>query len=146
MSNWTHVAAVFRVDDIASRSQNFDFDQIFGREVVWTDDNVEEYASNMLKARESPGDYLPLGSEGTLQKTVWRNPDSTSMAQFVVTVWGDLRDHDSVEEIEAWFHGCCRKLKDWLRQATCTISNELNGSKTLSCRFYDEEEEDEDGE
>jgi hypothetical protein len=89
---------------------------------------------------EHPDEYLPHGSEGSLQKSVWENPDSTAVAHWTVTVWGDLRDHDSIDEIEKWFRGCCDRLRDWLRQACCEIDNDLNGGKAISYRLDEETE------
>lgn len=138
MSNWTHVAAVFRVDDMSLfTGKSVDFDKVFGKECIWLDD-LHSFCKEHKKAEEHPEKYLPMGSEGSLHKNVWINPDQSSIAHFVVTVWGDLRDHDSLDDIEKWFRGCCDKLKGCIRQATCLVSNELNGDRTISFRFNDE--------
>ena len=138
MSNWTHVAAVFRVDDLSLFiGKAVDMDKVFGKECIWGDD-TKKFCREFKKAEAHPEKYLPLGSEGSLHKSVWVNPDPHSVAHFVVTVWGDLRDHDSLDEIESWFRGCCSKLKGWIRQVACLISNELNGDRTISFRFDDE--------
>jgi len=136
MSNWTHVSAVFRVDDICS--QNFDFDKIFGKECIWDDDNWDKFHEAFNEARSNPQEFLPMGSEGSLHKTVWVNPDTSAIARFVITVWGDIRDHESVGEIEDWFRGCCKKLDGWVRQAVIAIDNERNGSKTITYRLDNE--------
>lgn len=138
MSNWTHVAAVFRVDGwYQLAGETLDYDEVFGKECLWGDD-LHAFCEERKKAEKNPEKYLPLGSEGSLHKSVWANPDNTEMACLVVTVWGDLRDHESLDEIENWFRGCCKKLDGCIRQATCLISNELNGDRTISFRFGDE--------
>lgn len=140
MSNWTHVSAVFRVDDwgILFGGKPFDFDEIFGKEVIWNDDNFHEFCEEMKYASDHQDEYLPLGSEGSLHKSVWTNQDTSAVAKYTVTVWGDLRDHDSIEEIEKWFKDSCAKIKESIRQAVCTISNEQNGNKTIAFRFDEE--------
>lgn len=153
MSNWTHVAAVFRVDGLPLPGmQEPDFESVFGKVIPnydWSLDEkvreTEEYKAAELANRnawaeydEHPERFVPTGSEGSLQMSVWRNPSSHEMAMYTVTVFGDLRDHDSIEEIVAWFEACCGKA--WLRQAVVDIHNEVNGHKTVAW----EEEFDED--
>lgn len=141
MSNWTHVAAVFRIDDIdlLDIENRPDIDGVFGKECIWGED-FHAFCAERRKQLEHPEEYLPMGSEGSLHKTVWKNPDSSAAAHWTVTVWGDLRDHESVEEIEKWFRGCCDRLKDWIRQACCEIDNDLNGGKVISYRLGEETE------
>ena len=120
MSNWTHVAGVIRVD---SFSGNLDFDDLIGSE--W------DYYGNFTKGSKR----MPDGSEGSLQKSVWKNPDESCVAKYTVSIFGDLRDHDEPQEIIDWFKEVCDSL--WVRQAIITVSNERNG--TIDWRYeYDE--------
>lgn len=140
MSNWTHVASIFRIDDVTllDKKNRPDLDKVFGKECVLgeTDDkSLDEFSKEWKKMVKAPEKYLPHGSEGSLRKLIWENPDPHMMAHYTVAVWGDLRDHESIEEIEEWFHDCCRKLKGWVRQASCAVSNDLNGSKTVVYRL-----------
>lgn len=125
MSNWTHVAAVFRVDHITFLAPELDFDGIFGRECLF-------HSSQELwdEAYEHPERFLPMGSEGSLRKLVYINDNDSSTARYTVTVMGDLRDHDSFEDIIEWFNKTCEKL--WIRQAVVTVDNEWYGSKTVT--------------
>lgn len=135
MSNWTHVAAVFRIDDLAFTDNRPDLDKVFGKECIWGDD-FSAFCREHDKQREHPEDYLPMGSEGSLHKSVWENPDDSAAAHWTVTVWGDLRDHENAEEIETWFRGCCNQLKFWLRQAVLTVTNDVNGARPpIAYRF-----------
>ena len=128
MSNWTHVAAIFRVDCFSH--ENKDFTKIFGKELNYYD-SYEKWDA----AREHPEHFLPFGSEGSLQMSVWKNPNESCMAAFTISVFGDLRDHDSIEEIIKWFDEKCSKL--WIRQAVITVENERNGIQT---KTYSKEE------
>ncbi|WP_269581878.1 hypothetical protein [Roseibium sp. Sym1] len=45
---------------------------------------------------------VPCGSEGSLMTHLWENPQEHQLAAYTVTIWGDLRDYDDVEEIAAY--------------------------------------------
>ena len=120
MSMWTHVAATVRIDDFRfSDDQTIpDWDEIFGKEClfhspseVWDD------------CEKHPDKYLPCGSEGTLQKTAWINPDSHAVAAYTVTIFGDLRDYDSPDKIIEWFKEKVDPCKIGIRQAVITATN-----------------------
>jgi len=123
MSNWTHVAAIARIDDLRSLNQGEpDFDKIFGRELRWGDDGTI-----WDEADEHPERFLPLGSEGSLQKSVWINSDRDSMDAYTVSIFGDLRNHDDPDEIIEWFKDKCKNL--WIRNAAIVVQNEWNGTR-----------------
>lgn len=127
MSNWTHVAAIFRVDGFR---RAYNFTEIFGKELNWND--------SMDKWRESeehPEQFLPLGSEGSLEMSVWENPDSSCLAAYTVSIFGDLRDHDNIDEIINWFDEKCKGI--WIRQAVITVENEMYGTSTKTYKYED---------
>lgn len=120
MSNWTHVAGIVRIDGFPG--DELDFDKIFGKEClyesgheVWGDFDAH------------PDDYMPVGSEGTLQKTVWVNTHTEYTDRYVVSVFGDLRDHDDPNKIIIWFKQICDNLGYNVRNACIVADNELNG-------------------
>lgn len=125
MSYWTHVAAIFRVDCIRAIMPEPDFDELFGRECLW--ESPEETWDDTT---EHPDRYLPMGSEGSLEKSVWINPDRSYMASYTVSVFGDLRDVSEPDGIERWFRDCCSKV--WIRQAVCQIECEYGETKVLT--------------
>lgn len=133
MSNWTHVAAVVRVDDIRAISGGLDFTKAFGKECLYNSP-MEEWE----RYDEHPEEFLPMGSEGSLRMSVWENPDDSRMAAYTVSIFGDLRDHNSAEEIIDWFKKKCDIFNWAIRQAVITVENELNGTKTYT---YKEEED-----
>lgn len=133
MSNWTHVAGVIRVDSL--RISDIDFDKIFGKECLC--DSPSEVWDDAL---ENPDKYMPMGSEGSLQKSVWENPDRACTAAYTVTIFGDLRDHDTTSDIVEWFKEKCKSL--WTRSAVITVENELNGTETYTYSFEEDENED----
>lgn len=69
-----------------------------------------------------------MGSEGSLYKTIWRNPKKNSLAKYTVSIFGDLRDHDDPQKIVDWFKDICSKLGWRVRNATITVRNEWNGT------------------
>ena len=134
MSNWTHVAGIIRVDGIAEQ----DFDEIIGKECLW---GSPSYVWE--DAETNPDKYLPMGSEGSLHKSIWENPNKNCLASYTVSIFGDLRDHDSTKEIIDWFKKICKKV--WVRNAVITVTNEMYGTETWNYidSFEDAEEDDE---
>ena len=136
MSNWTHVAGIIRMDSVRFNESYTDdyFDKLIGKECLFgSPSNVWD------DAEKNPDDYLPMGSEGSLRKSVWINPDPSIIAAYTISIFGDLRDHDSTDEIIDWFKNKCSKIS--VRQAIITVLNERNGEKTWT---YTEEDEEED--
>ena len=126
MSNWTHVAGIIRVDSLRIDDiEEIDFDKIIGKECLWGS------PSKVWKdADENPDKYLPMGSEGSLQKSVWENPDKSCLASYTISIFGDLRDHDSTSEIIEWFQEKCKSL--CVRNAVITVCNEWYGTETYT--------------
>jgi hypothetical protein len=129
MSNWTHVAGVVRIDNIEHLCGKLNFSNVFGKECLW---DSSELTWN--DASNNPEKYLPMGSEGSLQMSVWENPDKHCASAYVVNIFGDLRDHDNPQEIIDWFKSRIQNL--WIRQAVITVDNEWNGTLTW---VYDRE-------
>lgn len=102
-----------------------DWDEVFGRETYEPLDydmfgeEWRKYRESVMDAEEHPDGYMPFGSEGSLHKSVWTNPDESHMAAYVITVFGDLRDYDDVDAIKKWFIDSCRKCS--IRQAVCDV-------------------------
>ena len=120
MSNWTHVAGIIRVDDLRLGDKDLDFEDLIGREILY-ESPFEEWEN----ADKYPERYLPIGSEGSLQMSVWANPDKSDLAAYTVSIFGDLRDHDNAQEIIDWFKKTCEKFL--VRNAVIVVENERNG-------------------
>lgn len=123
MSNWTHVAGIIRIDEIRLDERTPDFDKIIGKECLFESSRDVWHDCN-----KHPEKYLPMGSEGSLHKSVWINPNRNAVAAYTVSVFGDLRDHDDPREIIDWFKDKCAGVN--ARNAVITVVNELNGSIT----------------
>ena len=124
MSVWTHVAGVIRVDDIRFDNYLPNFDKIVGKECLF------ESSENIWRDMENnPNDYMPYGSEGTLQKSVWINPNKSDMAAYTISIFGDLRDYEEPQPIIDWFIKVCDRFK-CIRQAVITVETE--GQETLN--------------
>lgn len=126
MSNWTHVAGIIRVDGIIESSDmGNEIKRIIGKEVHF-DSSMDEWND----FDRNPEEYLPCGSEGTLRMTLWENPNKSSMAAYTVSIFGDLRDHDSPTEIIKWFRGRVLMLdciSCGVRNACVVADNEYYG-------------------
>ena len=119
MSIWTHVAGIVRIDDVRFLSQT-DWLVYFGKECLFSDSS-----ETWIDAEQHPDQYLPMGSEGSLQSSIWINPDENSLAAYTVMIFGDLRDYNTPEAILNWFK---KKLEDVdisVRQAVITIECEV---------------------
>jgi len=128
MSNWTHVAAVVRIDDLRFEPETKEsiverFTKHFGKSFDYEDADWDE-------VEIAPDSFLPFGSEGSLKMDVIVNPDTSYLAAYVVVIWGDLRDHYDSDAIVKWFKA---KLEDLcVRQACITVRNEQNGQAVWS--------------
>ena len=125
MSVWTHVAGIVRVDGIVCFG-DIDFDKVFGKECLWNSNDDIWNDANL-----NPNDYMPMGSEGSLEKSVWINPDAYCMARYTVSVFGDLRDYDDSKAIIEWFENSCDKVA--VRQAVLTI--EVEGKEPITYNY-----------
>jgi len=124
MSNWTHVAGIIRVDGLRiGADAEPDWDSILGKELRYGD-----VFERWVEAEDHPEHFMPLGSEGSLVKTIWVNPNESCVAAYTVSIFGDLRDHDDPDAIIEWFKSKCSEM--YVRQATITVKNEWNGMKT----------------
>lgn len=143
MSVWTHVAAVFRIDGIKNArdismfcgSNSRLWDKVIGRTIyephsVMNADSYEQRRErdDWEDYRKEPMAFVPTGSEGSLQRLVWVNPDTSCAASYTVTVFGDLRDYEDEDKIKEWFEAVCSKC--YIRQAVCHCEVEGVGTWT----------------
>ena len=136
MSAWAHIAAVFRVDALGDESlygtsingrRRPEWDKVTGRAIYEPIDVLTDNSYEKQRERRDWADYyasrkafMPTGSEGSLQRLVWVNPNRTCSARYTVTCFGDLRDYDSFDDIEAWFEQVCDRCV--IRQAVCHVT------------------------
>lgn len=127
MSNWTHVAGVIRIDDLRFDDKTPDFDTLIGKEMSYS----ELIFNSDMEINES--EYLPMGSEGSLKKSIWINPKLNDITAYTVSIFGDLRDHDTTSEIIQWFKDKCKSISEdyMIRQAVITVENEWSGVEFL---------------
>ena len=133
MSNWTHVAAVVRVDSIFADRHALGgiATQAFGKPCLW-----ESPMSVWEDQKKHPYEYLYMGSEGSLNMVVNEEADTSSICLGTITIFGDLRDTNSAEDVVVWFKECLDKLDKnaFVRQAVITAQNEQNDTVTWANR------------
>lgn len=122
MSSWIHVSGVFNIDGVEGNELDDDLtfsdliDKKLGKELRYEDDYDKwDYAF------KHKNEFLPLGSEGSLHKSIWKNPDKDSLNMAVITVFGNLRDCYNVDEYIEWFKKKCEQF--YIRQAVITVTN-----------------------
>lgn len=140
MSNWLHVAGIIRIDLFRFKNEpEIDFNELIGKECLF--DSHSEIWRDYDKA---PDKYLPMGSEGTLQKSIWINPDKEDLPAYTVSIFGDLRDRNNAKEIIKWFKKLCKKINTYnnysimIRQAVITV--EVDSSEMSYTYTYEREE------
>ena len=101
------------------------FDRVIGKECLY--DSPSEVWED---ASAHPDKYLPMGSQGSLRKTIWKNPDKYYLDSYTISIFGDLRDHDSTTDIIEWFKAKCEDF--FVRNAVITVENEWNGKETYT--------------
>ena len=87
MSQWTHVAAILRIDCLRG---------------LGLPGPVGQHPVEYMK------EALPDGSEGPLHWQVWEDPMVEALAAYTVSVWGDLRDYKDRQEILDYFQQVCQ--------------------------------------
>lgn len=116
MSTWTHVAGCIRIDSLRI-DPHMDF-------------SIRKEILELLKTN------LPQGSEGPIEYKIIPNPNTNSLAAYMIPIYGDLRDYDNIEEIENWFNCVCSRFI--IRQAVLTIECENGQSKTITYKGEEE--------
>lgn len=124
MSSWVHVNAVMRINAMRFGTEDLNFDEVIGKECLFKSDE-----STWYDAEANPNLYLPMGSEGSLHKSVWIDPDRSNGCPYTVSIFGDLRDcyQEDAEKIIDWFKQKCKDL--WIRDAV--ITTKVNDDKPL---------------
>lgn len=96
MSRWTHISAVIRLDALRL---GWDDNRLYK-------ERVTEIIGPMCTYEEWREDSrLPRGSEGGLEYKLVVTGAENDLAWASLVIWGDLRDYDSYEDIEAWWAG-----------------------------------------
>lgn len=95
MSRWAHINGSIRFDGIAMLGMSA---PDLGKTVSFEDPQK--------KWNECT---VPMGSEGSIQHYMWKNPSESSLAAYTAMFWGDLRDFTDEEEILDYFK---RVVKD----------------------------------
>jgi len=95
MSQWTHVNASIRFDMTSFGEK---YKPQLGEMILWDDDGYND--DDGIDDRY----FIPEGSEGSLQYKIWEGTREYSAANCTVSIWGDLRSYDNVEEILEYFN------------------------------------------
>ena len=128
MSKWLHVAGVLRVDDLRILQEDINFEEVIGKTLTF--DDIWEGTPMYSEFKADPSKFLPLGSEGSLQMSVWKNPDMHTTAAYTVSIFGDLRDCTDCNAIITWFQDIVTSKNLLIRQAVITVENETDPAVT----------------
>lgn len=127
MSQWLQVAAIARIDDFRFDSVSVEeatkrFEKVFGKECSWETEDFED-------AFAHPELYLPMGSEGSLEMSVYVNPNVSCVDSYTVSIFGSLRDRGikDAENIIDWFKDKISSLP--IRNAVIDVGVEFVGHR-----------------
>ncbi len=131
MANWTHVNGIFRINCCRGIEPKPNFYEIFGKQCLY--DDPSELHEEMY---EHPERFLPSSyMEQSCHISVWEDPVKCNAAAYTVSIFGDLRGHDTTTEIIDYFKKVCDKIGRFhIRQAVMTAENEW--SKTVQTATY----------
>lgn len=94
MSIWTQVNGQIRLDKFYGEPE-----PDLGKMAIFTVNTHGEDARKMLSECE-----VPCGSEGSLRWKFHKNVSSNSVCWGYISIDGDLRDYDNVNEIVEWLN------------------------------------------
>lgn len=126
MSQWTHVCGCIRIDRLFDDVNCETIQNALGKALKW-----ESPAEMWDEAENYPERYTPTGSEGGIEYDIWENPNHSCMAAYTVSIWGDLRDYNSVNEITNWFNKVLYDSSLIIRDAVLSIDVEYQCKATL---------------
>jgi hypothetical protein len=148
MSQWTHVAAIIRLDGLLSypmfskgleeKWREMDYWEAYKEREAWCLEHAEDKTPAIKEAFGMPIRYedmdgeiptlVPMGSEGSLDYTVVHTGSAYDMAWGFIAIEGDLRDYNDKAEITNWISDSLKRLNKtahmWVRQGTVQISVE----------------------
>lgn len=135
MSQWTHVNGSIRFD--ALRIEGMPFNTVA---------KIKELLGNTALFEDSKEVWdkcnVPFGSEESIQFNIWDNPNKSSMAAFVVSMFGDLRNFgmEDVPKIKEWFKRVTETEHVMIRSAILEIDVEYS-DEPIILRFEKKEGE-----
>lgn len=97
MSQWTHVSGMIRFDTMQVML-GISNEQLIQR-VKARMGNTVDFADSEEKWNKC---NVPKGSEGSIQYEVFLTNEENHLARVAVAIWGDLRDFEDVDAVEAW--------------------------------------------
>ena len=131
MSQWTHVCGCIRIDCLIHDNMKERVQKALGKTLMW-----ESPAEMWDEVDNHPDRFTPTGSEGGVEYDIWENPNDCHMAAYTVSIWGDLRDYSSVDEITNWFNKVLYDSNLIIRDAVLSIDVEYRSKVILA---YDDE-------
>ena len=121
MSVWTHVNGQIRLDNW-DREPKLPF---LGKMAIFTVNTYGEEARKLLSECE-----VPYGSEGSLRWEFHQDPPSSSVCWGYISIDGDLRDYDNINEIIEWLQNSTKELN--IRQGIIQVETEGLDVRILS--------------
>lgn len=128
MSLWTHMSGTLRLDSLKFEKEDTmnksDFNKIF---IVSTWEKWNRKCN------------VPCGSEGSIEYSLWINPNISQVPSYQLSFRGDLRDFSDTQAILDWWKSIPELLKKlpkhvWIREGIMECSNYLDDYPVI-CGF-----------
>ena len=120
MSQWTHVNGNIRFDAMVGLIPNQDraaIEKVMGKTCRFDDERAISEACT-----------VPCGREGSIQYEIYQSPDPHELAAYSVSIFGDLRDYNNLDEIKKWFE---KIITTWAGIRSAVLVVEIEYSKTV---------------
>lgn len=127
MSQWTHVCGCIRIDSITHQGMEEKIKEALGDIISY-----DSPSNDWDMADCCPELFTPFGSEGGIKYSIWENPKHNHIAAYTVSIWGDLRDYQNVDEIKQWFNKVLYNSNLIIRDAVLSVDVEYQGKTILS--------------
>lgn len=151
MSQWTHINGSIRYDHISlglseikhpiwnnKDNQYYSLDKILGNKFPsyawnWDETLTEEKEVEYDELWDSC--EVPIGSEGSIDYSIWQNPKSNIISQYTVNIWGDLRDFglSNIDKVKSWFN----KITDGFMIRSAILEIDIESHSTIILSYQD---------
>jgi hypothetical protein len=135
MSRWAHINGSVRIDCWSSIEKRAGYKK-YVESILGKQYDFEDVLILTLK-KENTETTLPMGSEGTINYTIWENPDKSAIPYMTVNIFGDLCDFGGtsieLQSVIDWFKNVLVQVD--FRSAILELDTE-DGYKTVLIGKY----------
>lgn len=119
-NNRTHVCGCIRVNDPDPKKNS-----------IPKLDRIKDVLGRIVEIHDLDWDTdVPCGTDGSLHYEIMERRRRDLSIEYVIPIYGDLKDYTDVDEVENWFRGVCEYLP--VRQATLIVEADNTEPRVIS--------------